>query len=510
MAFRACWRSEKLLVGIILVCFLGSCLFSVYSLSQSDHTLDQVIGPFALPKVDLKKRLALHRTAQPKVLLKHGGSLFQHNKTVKIPEKSEEKNQVFVPHVGLVADSQQQKQDENIKELNVVEDDSNSKQGFVPRVGFDSEQINDGKADIPSAFKEKDFAPPNYNLHVFYYPWYGNPEQNGKYLHWNHNLIPHWNKQEAKKWPTGRHQPPDDVGANFYPSLGAYSSSDPAVIEHHMQQMRYAGIGVFAVSWYPPEQADNEGQPSDSLIPALMDAAQKYSLKVAFHIEPYEGRTDWSLQHSVRYIVDTYGTHPAFYRHTRNGKNLPLFYVYDSYNLPAKDWRNLLSPSGSHTIRNTAYDAIFLGLLVELKHKNEILQGGFDGFYTYFATNGFTYGSSFSNWKTLKQFANQNKMMFVPSIGPGYVDTRVRPWNGRNTRKRLNGKYYNDAFQAAFDVTPEIISVTSFNEWHEGTQVEMAVPKKVGEYTYNDYTPNSPEFYLQLTRNWSEKFKNLQ
>ncbi|XP_078618361.1 glycoprotein endo-alpha-1,2-mannosidase-like [Branchiostoma floridae x Branchiostoma japonicum] len=503
MTFRALWRSEKLLVGIILVCFLGSCLFSVYSLSQSDNSLDQVIGPFALPKVDLKKRLAqhrLHRTALPQVLL-------EHNKTVKSPGISEENHPVFLPHVGLVADSQQQKQYEDVQEI--VEADSNSKQDFVPRVGINPRQSNNDKVDIPAAFGEKDFAAPNYNLHVFYYPWYGNPEHNGKYLHWNHNLIPHWSKQEAKKWPTGRHEPPDDVGANFYPSLGAYSSSDPAVIEHHMQQMRYAGIGVFAVSWYPPEQADNEGQPSDSLIPALLDAAQKYSLKVAFHIEPYEGRTDWSLQHSVRYIVDTYGAHPAFYRHTRNGKNLPLFYIYDSYNLPAKDWKNLLSPSGSHTIRNTAYDAIFLGLLVEMKHKNEIIQGGFDGFYTYFATNGFTYGSSFTNWKTLKQFANQNKIMFIPSIGPGYVDTRVRPWNERNTRKRLNGKYYNDAFQAAFDVNPEIISVTSFNEWHEGTQVEMAVPKKAGEYTYNDYTPNSPEFYLKLTRNWSEKFRSL-
>ena len=91
---------------------------------------------------------------------------------------------------------------------------------------------------------EKNAYPaPNHNLHTFYYPWYGNPEFDGKYLHWNHPFIPHWNKKEAKKWPSGRHTPPDDIGSNYYPALGAYSSRDPKVIDDHMQQMRTAGIG---------------------------------------------------------------------------------------------------------------------------------------------------------------------------------------------------------------------------------------------------------------------------
>ena len=33
-----------------------------------------------------------------------------------------------------------------------------------------------------------------------------------------------WDKSDPKKYPTGYHEPPDDVGANFFPSLGAYSS----------------------------------------------------------------------------------------------------------------------------------------------------------------------------------------------------------------------------------------------------------------------------------------------
>ena len=39
--------------------------------------------------------------------------------------------------------------------------------------------------------------------------------------------------------------------------------------------------------------------------------------------------------------------------------------------------------------------------LVEMKHRYDIKKASFDGFYTYFASNGFTYGSSWKNWKGL-------------------------------------------------------------------------------------------------------------
>lgn len=83
----------------------------------------------------------------------------------------------------------------------------------------------------------------SYNVHVFYYPWYANPETDGEYHHWNHPYLPHWNKEEAKKYETGTHIPPDDIGSNFYPELGPYSSRDPQVIHKHMAQMQKAGIG---------------------------------------------------------------------------------------------------------------------------------------------------------------------------------------------------------------------------------------------------------------------------
>ncbi|XP_063297389.1 glycoprotein endo-alpha-1,2-mannosidase [Pelobates fuscus] len=352
-----------------------------------------------------------------------------------------------------------------------------------------------------------DLPPPNYDLHIFYYTWYGNPQFDGKYIHWNHKLLKHWDAKIANNFPNGEHKPPDDIGANFYPELGPYSSKDPSVIDAHMKQMRSASIGVVSLSWYPPGMSDDNGEPWDDLVPVILDAAHKYELKVTFHIEPYQSRDDRSLRSNVVYIIDKYGSHPAFYHSkTSTGRTLPMFYIYDSYITSPDTWANLLTLSGSQSIRNTPYDGIFIALLVEEKHKYDIHRSGFDGLYTYFATNGFSFGSSHHHWSSLKTFCDTNNLIFIPSVGPGYIDTSIRPWNFQNTRNRINGKYYETALNAALMVRPSIISITSFNEWHEGTQIEAAIPKKNGLVKYEDYLPYKPNMYLQLTRKWSEKF----
>ncbi|XP_044129546.1 glycoprotein endo-alpha-1,2-mannosidase [Bufo gargarizans] len=354
---------------------------------------------------------------------------------------------------------------------------------------------------------DTDLPAPNYDFHVFYYTWYGNPSFDGKYIHWNHEKLKHWDAKIASNYPTGKHNPPEDIGSNFYPELGLYSSRDPSILEAHMKQMRSAAIGVISLSWYPPQTSDDSGIPAENLVPTVLDIAQKYSLKVTFHIEPYRNRDDRSLHDDVIYIIDKYGEHPAFYKYkTRTGRSLPMFYIYDSYITPPDAWAKLFTASGSHSIRNTKYDGIFVALLVEEKHKFDIQRSGFDGIYTYFATNGFTYGSSHQHWQSLKDFCDSNNLIFIPSVGPGYIDTSIRPWNFKNTRNRINGKYYETALNAALLVRPSIISITSFNEWHEGTQIEAAVPKKNAEMKYENYLPHKPNMYLELTRKWAEKY----
>lgn len=379
---------------------------------------------------------------------------------------------------------------------------------------IDYKEIREAKPAVTSPNEDNaedvSLPEPNYNIHIFYYAWYGNPEYDGKYIHWNHQFLPHWNPDIAKQYKQGSHTPPDDIGSNFYPSLGPYSSKDPKVIDEHMREMRTAGVGVIVLSWYPPGKADNEGIPSDSLVPSLLNAAGKYRLKLTLHIEPYKGRDDQTLHDDVKYIIDTYSKHKAFYKYkTADGRSLPMLYIYDSYHTQPNDWAQLMTPQGSHTVRNTPYDCLFLALMVEMNHRKYIDIGGFDGFYTYFATDKFTYGSTWRFWPQLKSIAEQTNSLFIPSVGPGYIDTGVRPWNNANTRLRDNGNYYRNSWKAALQTSPHIISITSFNEWHEGTQIEKAISKSSPGLLYKDYSPNGPDFYLKLTNEYAEKFAAL-
>lgn len=74
---------------------------------------------------------------------------------------------------------------------------------------------------------------------------YGDPENDGQWWHWNHEYLANWDQTDRNKYPTGAHQPPEDIGANFYPSLGAYSSTSEPVIRQHMAWIRQVGLFFF-------------------------------------------------------------------------------------------------------------------------------------------------------------------------------------------------------------------------------------------------------------------------
>lgn len=349
---------------------------------------------------------------------------------------------------------------------------------------------------------------PNYRVHIFYYAWYGNPKFDRQYKHWNHKYLPNWKRDDRKIYPSGQHHPPRDIGSNYYPYLGCYSSRDPKIIDTHMKQMKEAGIGVIVISWTPQNFTDS---PHDFL-QLIFDSALNHDLKISLHIEPYMGRNPINLFDHLSKFLNQYGEHPALYKMPKplTQKQVPVFYIYDSYLLPALAWRELLSTKGNLSVRGTNLDAIFLGLLVDMQHRYHIKKSQFDGFYTYFATNGFTYGSTWKNWRSLKKFATQNGLIFIPSVGPGYVDTEVRPWNAGNTRHRRHGQYYDVAWRSAVNNNVQFVSVTSFNEWHEGTQIEPAVPRVRSGSKYLDYEPEGSFFYLNLTKWWVQQFNRTR
>eukprot|EP00727_Mastigamoeba_balamuthi_P014215 m51a1_g9416 putative glycoprotein endo-alpha- -mannosidase (1076) ;mRNA; r:352396-357808 len=364
------------------------------------------------------------------------------------------------------------------------------------------------------------------DVHVFYYPWYAEPSADGRWSHWNHRILPHWTPGTRDQYPHDvAYEPPDDIGSNFYPALGPYSSRNRTVVDRHMEDLRDY---VVVVSWWGPRDAanaaDGEGYTTDETMQLLLDSARAKGAKIAIHLEPYKGRNAQSVARDLEYIERVYGGHPALYRDPRRSNRF-LVYVYDSYLTGNAEWAGILKPHSPNSIRGKRHDAVVLGLVLDQGAAGALVQqGGFDGVYNYFAADRFTWASTRENWPAITREVAGTDGLVSLSVGPGYIDTRIRPWNSANTRERDGGRYYTEGLAAALGARPTYLSITSYNEWHEGSQVEPAIPKTAakslyaqppgthacssapGAFCYLDYSPRSPRYYLELTQEHALRF----
>ena len=399
----------------------------------------------------------------------------------------------------------------------------------------------------------------NGHIQIFYYPWYGDIVNDGQYIHWNHDILPHWEASINEKYEIGKKYDvsQDEIGASYYPELGPYSSSNKDIIIKHYQMLIKSNISVIIVSWHSPIAIKNNPDKSfadkDKITSNNLDLLFKYSLnyniKIAIHLEPYDKRTAISTYQDLKYLNDKYGKHKNYYKSPKHG-NKPFFYLYDSYKMDNNQWAKLFIKGidDNLCVRDTELDGIFLGLYLN-KNPSEthIIQSGFDGFYTYFAADGFTDGSSpQKNWNNIAKWSLQNNLIFIPSLGPGYNDLRVRPWNKQNTKNRNNGNYYKKYWNQVFNINDNLIkemnkkkpkqliakmeekenekkeddlqkkeskavinyvSITSFNEWHEGTQIEPSIPKiSKNGYKYLDFeSEGGPDAYMKMTHEFANK-----
>lgn len=352
-------------------------------------------------------------------------------------------------------------------------------------------------------------APPE--VHITFYPWYGNPETDGRYLHWTHQVLASGNTGSV-----GTAVAPDDIGADFFPEAGLYSSNDPATVDRQMSEIAGAGIDVVVVSWWGP------GSFEDRTVPLILDAAAEHDLRVTFLIEP--SFKDVSQVRSwIVYLIDTYGEHRSFYRSADQGGR-PLFYTFNPFKwspatnaiaLSPLEWTKLLTPGGSATIRGTAHDAALVGHVSQSILTHVAALAGFDAVNNYFVSSsstiegttlGFPVSGDTSTWLDMVTRARSHGIDFYPSVGPGYKDLRIRPWNVATTRDRRNGAYYAGMVNAACRTKPDIISITSYNEWHEGTQIEPTVEHVTPVTSYPGFE-RGPDQYLDQTREWVAAFK---
>ena len=293
---------------------------------------------------------------------------------------------------------------------------------------------------------------------IFYYPWYSTPAVDGGWEHWNQN----------------RHRPPGDVYSSFYPAQGPYSSSSASVVEQQMSEIAGAGVDEVVVSWW------GRGSSEDRRLPSVIAAARRHGLTVGLHIEPYDGRSPATVGSDLTYAASL---------------GIRDVYVYQPRDLVAADWAAVLVQAPP-TLR------VFAGTQLV----GFAAAGKFGGIYTY---DFLTYdGGKMARFCTQ---AHAKGLVCAPSVGPGY-DGRRAGESASVTRGRRNGATYDALWAAAIAAKPDVISITSFNEWGEGTQIEPAAARR-GYRAYDGswgLTGVAAQFaYLTRTAFWTGRFHSL-
>ncbi len=284
---------------------------------------------------------------------------------------------------------------------------------------------------------------------IFYYPWWSTPARDGGWAHWNQ----------------GGARPPASIAADFYPSRGPYSSADPQVVRAHMREMAALGVDTVVSSWWGP------GSPEAARLALVTGEARRAGLAVAIHLEPWDGRTPASAAEAIRNLA---------------ARGYSDFYVYDSTTLPDAEWRVALAPlQDVRVFANT-------GLV------GRAVAGGFDGFYTY---DVYVYdGTAF---RRTCRAAHALKLACAPSVGPGYDASRAT--GDTRVQDREAGRRYDSLWRQASRAGPDVITITSYNEWHEGTQIEPARARggfQDYDGAYGRSGKAAETAYLARTRYW--------
>jgi len=261
------------------------------------------------------------------------------------------------------------------------------------------------------------------------------------------------------------------LSTRYFPARGLYSSSNPKVVEAHMREISATGIDTIVVSWW------GFGSPEADRLSAVLDAAHRNRLAVAVHVEPYAGRTPASTARDIEQLEEL---------------GITDFYVYDADRDPSTAWAEALA-GFDDKIRIFGHTTLV----------GRASASGFDGLYTYdFGTwNGSTFARICSQ-------AHRVGLLCAPSIGPGY-DARLATGDPV-IRSRQDGASYDRMWKAAMRAQADVVTITSYNEWQEGTQIEPARPQ-VGKPAYDGAWGRkgyeAQRAYLDATTLWTARVR---
>jgi len=297
---------------------------------------------------------------------------------------------------------------------------------------------------------------------AFYYPWYGS---NGR----------HWGGSDPVQHKI--------LNATHYPVAGAYDSHDRGVIDSQIEMAGTHGLTGFVSSWW------GRGTFEDEAVPLLLDAAETKGFHVSVYWETAPGKGEQQIGEAISdlvYILNHYGVRKAFLK--VGGK--PVIFVYGRVvsQVPLDSWPAILSGA-----RAKAGDFILVADGCDDEHARI-----FDAVHTYNFAGGLEHMrlADLPAWAHKKCANAVNRARGCQSIAcvtviPGYDDTKVRHPGLKVDRQ--DGTVYRALWQAALDARPDWVLITSWNEWHEGTEIEPSI--------------EFGDAYLQLTKEYAARLR---
>jgi len=303
---------------------------------------------------------------------------------------------------------------------------------------------------------------------AFYYPWYGTPERHGHWVHWT-------------KINPDRH----DIGsARHYPVQGAYDSWDPAIVDWHIDLARTNGITGFIASWWGQRTFE------DGALPVILERADKKDFKVSVYWETAPGKGSDQVGRAVNdlvYLLNRYGTNRAFLK--VDGK--PVIFVYGRVmgQIPLESWPAIITET-----RERAGDFLLIADGYEANYARL-----FDGVHTYNIA-GAVAGKTATALRAFiapeysgdVHLARSRGRISCVTVIPGYDDTKVR--KPGFTADRLGGLTYRVLWDEAIRANPDWILVTTWNEWHEGSEIEPSFEEGMK--------------YISLTGEYAPRFRD--
>ncbi len=304
---------------------------------------------------------------------------------------------------------------------------------------------------------------------AFYYPWYGTADGPG-----GAGKTVHWGRIDAANR--------DIEASTNYPQLGAYDSHDPNLIEQHCRWAKEAGIDGFIVSWW------GHNHYTDRAMPLILEGCNRHGLTACTYYETVpRPRTPRSAAVDIVKVLSRYGQHAAHLR--VNDKPVVFIYGRALQELGLTEWLKAVE------MINAEYKGGATAIADQFSFGAARV---FDGVHTYNtagqlrgrdpADAGRWAAQTYPSWVQLADAASKISAI---TVIPGYDDTKIR--KPGLAVKRYDGQLYRLQWEQAIKADPHWILITSFNEWHEGSEIEPSV--QYGRY------------YLDLTAEYAGRFK---